>query len=122
LALLRVCPEQFIEGTGFGLGLSWQNYHVPFEAILAEMGIKGENMVESVMINQNEAGAIDKAKVFVVVPDENRLGRLFIRFAGTKYSDASPLESLHKLDSRAVADFGANERVGFGKDTLDVKS
>jgi len=49
-------------------GLSWQNYHVPFEAILAEMGVKGKSMVESVMVNQIETGAIDKAEVFVSVP------------------------------------------------------
>jgi hypothetical protein len=118
LALLRVCPEQFIEGTGFGLRLCWQNYHVPFEAILAEMGIKGENMVESVMINQNETGAIDKAKVLVIVPNENRFGRLLNCFAHTNYSDATLVESLHKLDGRTVADFGANESVGFGKDKV----
>jgi hypothetical protein len=63
-------PE-LIEGrAGFGLGdLSWQNYHIPFEAILAEMGIEGESMVESVMVNQNETGAIDED--FVIVPNEN---------------------------------------------------
>ena len=99
-------------------GLSWLNYHVSFEAILAEMGIKGESMVEFVMVNQNETGAIDEAKVFVIVPDKNRLGRLLICFADTNYSDAGLVESLHKLDSRAVADFGANERVGFGKDKV----
>jgi hypothetical protein len=91
---------------------------VPFEAILAEMGIKGESLVESVMVNQNETGAIDEAKVFVVVPNENHLGRLLICFADTNYSDASLVESLHKLDSRMVADFGANESIGFGKDKV----
>ena len=70
------------------------------------------------MVYRNEAGSIDKAKVFVIVPDENRLGRLFIRFNDTKYSDAALVESLHKLDGRAVANFGANERVRFGKNRV----
>jgi hypothetical protein len=104
---------------GFGLGgLSWQNYHVPFEAILMKMGIKGESMVESVMVNQNETGAIHEAKIFVIVPDENRFGRLLNCFAHTNYFDATLVESLHKLDGRSVADLGANESVGFGKDKV----
>jgi hypothetical protein len=117
LAGLRAYPD--VEGAGFGLGrLSWQNYHIPFEAILTEMGIKGESMVDSVVVNQNETGAIDEAKVFITVPNENRLGRLLICFADTSYSDVTLVESLHKLDGRSVADLGANESVGFGKDKV----
>ena len=89
-----------------------------FESILTEVSIEGESMIKFVMVNQNEAGAIDKAKVFVIVSDENRLGRLFIRFADTKYSDAGLVESLHKLDGGAVTHFGANECVSFGKDKV----
>ena len=70
------------------------------------------------MVNQNETRAIDEAKVLVVVPNENRLGRLLICFADTNYSDATVVESLYKLDGRTVTDFGANESVGFGKDKV----
>jgi len=38
-----------------------------FEAILAEVAVKCESVVEPVMIDQREAGAIDKAKFLVVV-------------------------------------------------------
>lgn len=86
------------------------------------MGIKGESMVESVMVNQNETGAIDEAKVFVIVPNENRFGRLLICVADAKYSDATLVKSLHKLDSRTVADFGANESEVSERTKLDVKS
>jgi hypothetical protein len=46
---------------------------------LAEVAIKGESMIESVMINQRKAGAIDEAKVFVIISSENRLCCLFNR-------------------------------------------
>ena len=66
----------------FGLGgYSRQDDNVPFKAILTEVGVEGEGMVESVMVDQGKAGAIDKAKVFVIVSHENRLGCLLNRFA-----------------------------------------
>jgi hypothetical protein len=40
-----------------------QDNYMSFEAILTEVGIEGEGMIKFVMVNQNEAGAIDKAKV-----------------------------------------------------------
>ena len=95
-----------------------EDNYVSFETILAEVGVEGKSMVESVMINQSEAGAIDKAKVLVIVPDENCLSCLFIRFADTKYSYASLVESLHKLDSRTVTDFGANQGIGLREDKV----
>jgi hypothetical protein len=101
--------------------LSWllrQDNYVSFETVLTEVAVEGESMIESMMVDQSKAGAIDKAKVFIIVSDEDRLGRLFIRFADTKYSDAGLVESLHKLDGRAVTDFGANERESFGKDKV----
>jgi hypothetical protein len=73
----------------FGLdGLKRQNNDVPLETILAEVAIEGQDMVDSMMVDQRKAGAIDKAEVFVMVSDENRLGRLFNRFANTKNLDA----------------------------------
>jgi hypothetical protein len=47
-----------------------QDNYVFFEPILTEVSIEGESMIKFVMVNQNEAGAIDKAKVFVIVSDE----------------------------------------------------
>ncbi len=89
-----------------------------FEAILTEVCIEGESMIKFVMIDQSKAGAINEAKIFVIVPDENCLGRLFIRFADTKHSDAALIESLHKLHGRAVTDSRANERVSLGKNKV----
>jgi hypothetical protein len=47
----------------FGLdGLKRQNNDVPLEAILAEVAIEGQDMVDSMMVDQCKAGAIDKVK------------------------------------------------------------
>ena len=89
-----------------------------FEAILAEVRIEGESMVESVLIDQSKASAIDKAKIFVIVPHKNRLGGLFIRCANTKLRDPGLIETLHEFDDRLVTDFGANESVGLGEDKV----
>lgn len=98
--------------------LARQNDNVPFETILAKVAIEGESMVESVMIDQGKAGAIDKAKVFVVVSHEGRLGRLFNRFANTKYFDPSLVKTPHKFDGRLMTDFGADQGIGLGEDKI----
>jgi len=95
-----------------------QNDDVSFEAILAEVRIESENMVESVLIDQSKASAIDKAKIFVSVSHKNRLGGLFIRFANTKCCDPGLIETLHEFDGRLVTDFGANQSVGLGEDKV----
>jgi len=59
-------------------------------------------VVKSVMVDQGKAGAIDKAEVFVVVSHENRFGRPFNRFAGTKYFDAGLIQTLHEFDGGMV--------------------
>ena len=63
-----------------------------FETKLAKVAIEGESMVESMMVDQRKAGAVNEAKVFVIVSNENRLGRLFNRFANTKNLDAGLVE------------------------------
>jgi hypothetical protein len=40
------------------------------------------------MVDQSKAGAIDKAKVFVIISYKDRPGSLFDRFANTKNLDA----------------------------------
>ena len=95
-----------------------QNDEISFEAILAEVRIESESMVESVLIDQSKATAIDKAKIFVSVPHKNRLGGLFIRFADMKCCDPGLVETLHEFDGRSVTDFGANESVGLGEDKV----
>ena len=95
-----------------------ENDDVPSEAILAEMGVKGKSMVESVMIDQSKARAIDKAEVFVIVSHENRLGRLLNRFANMKYFDPSLVKTLHEFDGRSVTDFGANQGIALGEDKI----
>ncbi len=78
-------------------------------------------MVESMMVDQSKAGAIDKAKVFVIVPLENRLGRVFNRFANTEYFDAGLVERLHEFNGRLVTDFEANQCVGLGENEIGGK-
>jgi len=91
-----------------------QNEDSPFEAVLTEVAVEGESVIESMMVDQSKAGAIDKAKVFVIIPYKDRLGRLFDRFANTKNLDAGLVESLHEFNGRLVANFEANQCVGLG--------
>ena len=57
------------------------------------MAVEGESVIESMMVDQSKAGAIDKAKVFVIISYKNRLGRLFDHFANTKNLDAGLIET-----------------------------
>jgi len=66
--------------------LSIQNNHISFETILSEVAVKGESMIKPVMIDQCEAGAIDKAEFFVIVARENRFRGVFNSVAHTKES------------------------------------
>ena len=86
----------------------------PFETELAKVAIEGESMVESMMVDQSKAGAIDKAKVFVIISYKNRLGRVFDHFANTKNLNAGLVESLHEFNGRLVTDFEANQCAGLG--------
>lgn len=81
------------------------------ETILAEVAIEGESMIDPVMVDQSEAGAIDKAKVFVIVSNENRL-------ANTKNFDAALIERLYECDSGFVTDFEANQSARLGEDKI----
>ena len=91
-----------------------QNEDCPFETVLTEVPVEGESVIESMMVDQSEAGAIDKAKVFVIISYKNRLGRLFDRFANTKNLDAGLVESLHEFNGRLVTDLEANQCAGLG--------
>jgi len=81
-----------------------------FEAILSEVGIEGKSVIEWMVVNQGKARAVNKTKVFIIVSHENRLGRLFNRFANTKHFDPGLIKTLHEFDGGLVTDFGANER------------
>ena len=85
------------------------------------MAIEGESMVEFMMVDQSKAGTVNKAEIFVFVPNENRLGRLFNRFANTKNLDAGLVERLHEFDGRLVTDFETNQCVGFGENEIGGK-
>ena len=73
------------------------------------------------MVDQSKAGAVNEAKIFVMVSNENRLGRLFNRFANTKNLDAGLVESLHEFNGRLVTDFEANQCVGLGENEIGGK-
>ena len=98
-----------------------QNEDSPFETVLTEVAVEGESVIESMMVDQSEAGAIDKAKVFVIISYKNRLGRLFDRFVNTKNLDAGLIETLHELNGRLVTDFEANQCVGLGENEIGGK-
>lgn len=91
-----------------------QNEDSPFEAVLTEVAVEGESVIESMMVDQSKAGAIDKAKVFVIISYKNRLGHLFDHFANTKNLDAGLVESLHEFNGRLVTDFEPNQCAGLG--------
>ena len=95
-----------------------QNVHMSFEAILAEVAVKCESVIEPVMIDQREAGAIDKAKFFVVVSCENRLRGVFDGLGHTEDFNPRLIETFHEFNRRTVADFEADQRVGFGEDEI----
>lgn len=75
-------------------------------------------MIESMMVDQGKAGTVNKAKIFVVVSYKNALGCLLDRFTSAKDFDPALVESLHKLYSRLVTDFGANQGIGLGEDKI----
>ena len=95
-----------------------QNGHMSFEAILSEVAVKSESVVEPVMIDQREAGAIDKAKFFVVVSCENRLRGVFDGLGHTEDFNPRLIETFHEFNRRVVADFEADQSVGFGEDEI----
>ncbi len=103
----------------FGLSsLSRQNDNAPFEPVLTKVAIKGKSMVESVMVNQSKASAIDKAEVFVIVSHKNPLGRLFDRFADTKRFDAGLIQTLHEFDGGLVTDSETNQGIALGENKI----
>ena len=85
------------------------------------MAIEGESMVESMMVDQSKAGAVNETKIFVFVSNENRLGRLFNRFANTKNLDAGLVERLHEFNGRLVTDFEANQCASLGENEIGGK-
>ena len=89
-----------------------------FEAILAEVAVKCESVIEPVMIDQRKTRAIDKAKFFVVVSCENRLCRVFDSLGHTEDFNPRPIESFHEFNRCIVADFEADQRIGFGEDEI----
>lgn len=82
------------------------------------MGIKGESMIESVMINQGKTGAVNKTEVFVVVSFENRLGGLFNRSTDMQHSDSALVKRCHEFGRGVVADSEADQSVGFGENEV----
>lgn len=89
-----------------------------FEAILSEVAVKCESVIEPVMIDQRKARAIDKAKFFVVVSCENRLRGVFDGLGHTEDFNPRPIETFHEFNRCIVADFEANQRIGFGEDKI----
>ena len=69
---------------------------------MADDGYVKESIAESMMVDQSNTGAVNEAKIFVMVSNENRLGRLFNRFANTKNLDTGLVESLHEFNGRLV--------------------
>ena len=73
------------------------------------------------MVDQSKAGAVNEAKIFVMVSNENRLGRLFNGFANTKDLDPGLIERLHEFNGRLVTDFEANQCASLGENEIGGK-
>ena len=69
---------------------------------MGDDGYVEESIAESMIVDQSNTGAVNEAKIFVMVSNENRLGRLFNRFANTKNLDTGLVESLHEFNGRLV--------------------
>ena len=91
---------------------------MPLKAILAEVRVERESLVEPVMIDQSETRAIDKTKVFVVVSHEDRLGCLLDRLCHSEDFDLRVIETFHEVDGCMVADLEADQSVSFGEDEI----
>ena len=75
-------------------------------------------MIEPVMIDRREAGAIDIAKLVVVVACEYRFCGVFDGVTHTEDFDSRLIETFHEFDRRMVADFEADQRISFGEDEI----
>jgi len=95
-----------------------QNDDMSFETILPEVAVKGESVVEPVLIDQREAGAVDEAELFIVVADENRLGELFYGLGHAEYPNRRLIETSQKFDRGIMVNFETDESVGFGEDEV----
>ena len=89
-----------------------------FEVILSEVAVKCDSVVEPMMIDQREAGAIDEAEFFVVVSCENRLCRVFNGLAHPEDFNPRLIELFHEFNRCVVADFEADQRIGFGENEI----
>ncbi len=89
-----------------------------FEAILSKVSVKRKSVGEPVMIDQREAGAIDKAKLLVVVACKNRLRGVFDGLGHTEDFNPRLIETFHEFNRHVVADFEADQRIGFGEDEI----
>ena len=89
-----------------------------FEVILSEVAVKCESVVEPMIIDQREAGAIDEAEFFVVVSCENRLCRVFNGLAHPEDFNPRLIELFHEFNLCVVADFEADQRIGFGENEI----
>ena len=98
--------------------LLMQNHHMAFEAILSEVAVKCEGLVEPVMIDQGEASAIDKTELLVVVSGEDRFRGVFDGLGYTKNFSPGSIETLHEFNCRTVTDFEADQCVSFGEDEI----
>jgi hypothetical protein len=69
---------------------------------LAEVAIKGESMIESMIVDQSETSAIDEAEVFIIISNENHLRGFFNRLVNSKNFNAG--ERFHEFDGGSMAD------------------
>lgn len=89
-----------------------------FEAILPEVAVKGESVIEPVLIDQREAGAVDEAELFIVVADENRLCGVLDGLGHTENPNSRLIETSQEFDRGVMANFETDESIGFGEDEI----
>jgi hypothetical protein len=76
-----------------------QHSHIPFKPVLAKVDVECESMIESMVVDQRETRAIDKAKVFAIVAHEDRVAVCSI--ASVTRSTLIPVRSNAFMNSTA---------------------
>jgi len=82
------------------------------------MPVKCESVIEPMVVDLRETGAIDKTKLFVIVSRKDGLGGFFDRFGDVDNSNAAVVKSVHELNRDSMTDSETSDREGFREDKI----
>jgi len=88
------------------------------EAILGKVTIKTQDMIQLMMVNEGEAGAINKAKLFIGIFNENCFCFLLNLPSHIKDLYVSFGKVLHKGNSTAMSCACTNECISFSENKI----